>query len=199
MSRKIKSTLELAMEKAAKLPALTAEEIRRRQEKEYAPRGRAIAERFLAGDLAETRLEFELGEYRGEEGGIVRAAFLTSMCQSIDLEDAEGTARAFEGVKLLVSDDRLEESSNRLRDLFRDYQEERQREFAETERAASELLGDLGVSGSAIRLNMEQNRAWLEKRSGLMERFLPRVEEIKRALGDYLSTRSESGSASQGG
>ncbi len=199
MSRKIKSTLELAMEKAEKLPALTAEEIRRRQEKEYVPRGRAIAERFLAGDLAETRLDFELGDYRGEEGGIVREAFLTSMSQSIDLEDAEGTARAFEGVKLLVCDDRLEESSNRMRDLFRDYQEERQREFAETERAESELLGDLGVSGSAIRLNMEQNRAWLEKRSGLMERFLPRVEEVQRELSDCLSTRSESASASQGG
>jgi hypothetical protein len=186
MSRKIKSTLELAMEKAAKLPALTAEEIRQRQEKEYAPRGRAIAERFLAGDLAETRLESELSEYRGEEGKIVRGAFLASMCQVIDLEDAEGTARAFEAVKLLVCDDRLEEASNRLWDVFRDYQEERQREFAVVERAESELLRDLGVSGSAIRLNMEQNRTWLEKRSGLMQRFLPWVEEIKRELSDHL-------------
>jgi hypothetical protein len=199
MSRKIKSTLELAMEKAAKLPALTAEEIRQRQEKEYAPRGRAIAERFLAGDLAETRLDFELSEYRGEEGKIVRGAFLASMCQAIDLEDAEGTARAFEAVKLLVCDDRLEEASNRLWDVFRDYQEERQREFAEIERAESELLRDLGVSGSAIRLNMEPNRTWLEKRSVLIQRFLPRVEEIRRELSDHLSARSESGSASQRG
>ena len=104
MSKKIKSTLELALERAAKLPALTAEEIRQRLEREYAPRGRAIAERFLGGDLAETRLQTELGEFRGEEGEIVRGVFLASMRQSIDLETPERTARAFEGVKLVVAD-----------------------------------------------------------------------------------------------
>lgn len=199
MSKKIKSTLELAMEKAAKLPALTAEEIRQRLEREYAPRGRAIAERFMAGDLADTRLDFELEEFRGEEGEIVRGAFLASMSQSIDLEDPERTARVFEGVKLLVGDDRVVEASSRLRDLSRDYQEERQREFAAVDSAERGLLRDLGVSGSAIRFNMEQNRTWLHKRSGLMERFLPRVEEIRRELSDHLSAGSESGSASQSG
>ncbi len=49
MSGKIKSTLELAMEKAAKLPRLTEEEIRQRREEEYAPRGRAIAALALEG------------------------------------------------------------------------------------------------------------------------------------------------------
>jgi hypothetical protein len=199
MPKEIKSTLELALERAAKLPALTPEEIRQRLEREYAPRGRAIAERFLGGDLAETRLEIELGEFRGEEGEVVRGAFLASMRQSIDLEAPERTARAFEGVKLLVGEDRVEEASNRVRDLFRDYQEERQREFALVESAERELLREAGVSGSAIRLNMEQNQTWLEKRRRMVERFLPRLEEIRRELSDYLSDHSESGSDSQGG
>ena len=55
MSKPIKSTLELAMEKAAKLPKLTPEEIRERQEREYGPLGRAIAERFLRGELPDSR------------------------------------------------------------------------------------------------------------------------------------------------
>lgn len=196
MSKEIKSTLELALERAAKLPALTAEEIRQRLEREYAPRGRAIAERFLGGDLAETRLQTELGEFRGEEGEIVRGVFLASMRQSIDLEAPERTERAFEGVKLVVGDDRVEDASNRVRDLFREYEEERQRELAVVERAERELLREQGVSGSAVRLNVEQNRTWLEKRSRLMERFLPRLEEIRGELRDCLSARSESGSGS---
>jgi hypothetical protein len=199
MPKEIKSTLELALERAAKLPALTAEEIRQRLEREYAPRGRAIAERFLGGDLAETRLEIEIGEFRGEEGEVVRGAFLASMRQSIDLEAPERTARAFEGVNLLVGDDRVEKVSNRVRDLFRDYQEERQREFAVVEEAGRELLRDQGISGSAIRLNMEQNRNWLEKRSRMMKRFLPRLEEIRGELSDLLSPGSESGSGSRSG
>ena len=89
MSKKIKSTLELAMEKAAKLPALTAEEIRQRLEREYAPRGRAIAERFMAGDLADTRLDFELEEFRGEpavdrQSLIATLAGIASCAQSRD-------------------------------------------------------------------------------------------------------------------
>ena len=186
MSKKIKSTLELAMEKAAKIPALTEEEVRQRLEREYAPRGRVIAERFLAGDLAATRLDFELEEFRGEEGEIVRGAFLASMCQSIELEDPERAARVLEGVKLLMGDDRVEEASSRLRELIRDYQEERQREFAAVESAERELLRDLGVSGSAIRLNPRENERWRQRWSELQQAFHPKADEIKRKLTEHL-------------
>ncbi len=186
MSGKIKSTIELAMEKAAKLPRLTKEEIRQQQEKEYAPRGGAIAGRFLSGDIAEEDLEAELSRYQGEQGEIVRRAFLASLCQAIDLEDAEATARVFEGIKVLVHDDQLEETARRSSGILQDYQEQRQREFARTEQAESVNLCELGVSGSAIRLNMEQSQGWREKRSELLEEFRPRADEIKRELSDHL-------------
>jgi hypothetical protein len=186
VSGKIKSTVELAMEKAAKLPRLTKEEIRHQQEKEYGPRGRAIAGRFLAEDLAEEDLEAELSRYQGEQGEIVRGAFLASICEAIDIEDAEAIARVFEGIKTLVRDDQLEGTARRSSDILRNYQEQRQREFARTERAESVTLRELGVSGSAIRLNMEQSQGWREKRSELLEGFRPRVDEIKRELSDHL-------------
>ena len=87
-------------EKAAKLPRLTEEEIRQRREEEYAPRGRAIAELILRGDLPVDRLDVELSRYGGDEGEIVQGAFLTSLCQAIDLENAEAATRAFEGLYL---------------------------------------------------------------------------------------------------
>jgi len=186
MSGKIKSTLELAMEKAAKLPRLTKEEIRQQQEKEYAPRGRAIAGRFLAGDLAERDLDVELSRYQGKQGEIVRSAFLASMCLAIDIEDTEATDRVFEGIKALVGDHQLEEASRRLSGILRDYQEQRQREFARTEEAESAALRELGVSGSAIRLNLEQSEGWRAKRSALLEGFRPKLDEIKGELSDHL-------------
>jgi hypothetical protein len=79
MSGKIKSTVELAMERAAKLPRLTEEEIRQRRREEYGPRGRAIAQRFLGGELAETDVGAELADHRVEEGEIVREAFLATL------------------------------------------------------------------------------------------------------------------------
>jgi len=186
MSGKIKSTLELAMEKAAKLPRLTKEEIRQQQEKEYGPRGRAIAGGFLSGDLAERDLDVELSRYQGEQGEIVRSAFLASMCQAIDIEDTEATARVFEGIEVLVRDRQLEEASHRLSGILGDYQEQRRREFAKTEEAESAALRELGVSGSAIRLNLEQSEGWRAKRSALLEEFRPKLDEIKRELSDHL-------------
>ena len=197
MSKKIKSTLELAMEKAARLPKLTPEEIRQRLERDHAPRGRAIAERFLAGNLTGAQLHSELSTYAGEEGEIVREACLALMRQSIDLEDADRTARAFDGVGLLVGDECVAEASHRFGELLRDYQEQRRRAFVAAEGAESERLRGLGISGSAVRPNPEQSRIWQDRRSRLTSAFLPRLEEIRRALGDRRSARSESGSGTE--
>ena len=193
MSGKIKSTIELAMEKAARLPKLTKEERRRQQEREYAPRGRALAERFLTGDLAERDLDLERSGDQGEQREIVREAFLESLCQAIDLEDAAATARAFEGIRVLARDDEVEEAARRVSGILRDYQEERERELARAEEAETAALRELGVSGTAIRLNMERSERWRERRSDLQERYRPRVDEIKRELGDHLRRVSSPG------
>ena len=193
MSGKVKSTIELAMEKAAKLPRLTEEELRQQKEKEFGPRGRAIAGRFLAGDLADEDLDSELSRYPDEQGEVVRGAFLESMCEAIDIGEAEATARAFEGIETLVRDDRLEETSSRLRGILQDFQEQRQRELARAEQAEAVILRELGVSGSGIRLNMEQSQGWREKRSELLARFRPKLDELKRELGDHLRRVTSAG------
>ena len=157
MSGKIKSTIELAMERAAKLPRLTEEELRQQREKQYGPRGRAIAGRFLSGELETEDLEGELSSYQGEAGGIVRSAFLTSMCRAMDLEHVAATARAFEGIEALARDDQLRGASCRAGEILRDYREQSQREFARVEQTEIAALRELGISGSAIRLNLEQS------------------------------------------
>jgi hypothetical protein len=186
MSKPIKSTLELAMEKAAKLPELTREEIRERQEREYAPMGRAIAERFLTGDLAEKRLQVELFEREGEPGEIVRKAFAERMCQSIDLEDAEITTKVLEGARAIVGDEPLEETSRRLEELVRDCERQTQRELAEVEEAENARLRDLGISGSAIRVNPRASEGWPQRMGELQREFQPKLDAIRRELSDHL-------------
>jgi hypothetical protein len=177
------------MERAAKLPRLTKEEIRQRREEEYGPRGRAIAQRFLGGELAEKDVDAELAGHGEEEGEIVREVFLATLCRSIELEHPDTLTRALQGIRALVRDDRLEEASQRLDDVFGDYREERRRALAGVEETESATLRDLGVSGSAIRLDLEPNERWGEKRAELMQRFDPRVEEIKKELSGCLDAR----------
>jgi hypothetical protein len=186
MSKPIKSTLELAMEKAAKLPELTPEEIRERLEKEYTPLGRAIAERFLRGDLAEKRLQVELAPHEGERGQLVRKAFAERMGQSIDLEDAETTARVLEGAEVLVGEGVLEETGRRLDEMSREYEGRKQRELAAAEESENARLRDLGISGSAIRANPQAIESWRQRMGELQREFRPKLEEIRRELVDQL-------------
>ena len=64
----------------------------------------------------------ELFEREDEPGEIVRKAFAERMCQSIDLEDAETTAKVLEGAEALVRDERLEETGRRLDEMLREYE-----------------------------------------------------------------------------
>ena len=191
MSKPIKSTLELAMEKAAKLPDLTQEEIRERLEKECTPLGRAIAERFLSGDLAEKRLQVALLEHEDERGEIVRRAFAERMCQSIDLDDAETTTQVLEGAEALVGDGCLEETRRRLDEMLRDYEERKQRELAAAEETENARLRDLGISGSAIRPNPRASEAWRQRMNELQREFRPKLDEIRRELTDHLLRNAE--------
>jgi hypothetical protein len=191
MAKQIKSSIELAMEKMAKLPKLTKDEIRERQEKEYAPQGQALARDLLTGVLAETRLEVELFRHEGERGRIVRKAFAASLCQAINLEDAETTAKVCNAIKLLVHGDYLEEAARHLDGLdgmLRDYERQKQQELAAIEEAEGACVRDLGVSGSAIRLNPRENERWRQKWSELQQAFRPQADEIKRELTDHLAS-----------
>jgi hypothetical protein len=191
MAKQIKSSIELAMEKMAKLPKLTKDEIRERQEKEYAPQGQALARDLLTGVLAETRLEAELFKHEDERGRIVRKAFSASLCQAINLEDAETTAKVCNAIKLLVHDDYLEEAARHLDGLdgmLRDYERQKQQELAAIEEAEGACVRDLGVSGSAIRLNPRENERWRQKWSELQQAFRPQADEIKRELTDHLAS-----------
>jgi hypothetical protein len=196
MSKPIKSTLELAMEKAAKLPKLTKQEIRERQEKEFAPLGRAIARKFLTDELEETRLRTEMFEHEDERGEIVRRAFAKCICQSIDLDDAKTATKVFQGTRALAWDARFEETENRLGGIYRDYEGQRQRELAAKEAAENARVRDMGISGSAIRVNLQENESWRQRLCELRREFRPKVDEIRRELTDRLvSSCAERGGA----
>jgi len=189
MSKQIKSSIELAMEKVAKLPKLTKQEIRERQEKEYGPLGRSIARGFLTGVLAGTRLEAELFEHEGDRGEIVRKAFSEFLCQAIDLDDEETTGKVLEAIEWLVHDAQLEETAGRLRGILREYESQKQQGLATIEAAESACLRDLGVSGSAIRINPNENERWRRRRNELQQAFGPKLSGIERELTDHLLSR----------
>jgi len=186
MSKQIKSSIELAMERAAKLPKLTKQQIRERQEKEYGPLGASLARRLLTGGLSEAGLQAELFRLQDERGEIVRKAFAASLCQSIDLDDAEAMDKVLGAIEALVPDGYPEAAARRLRDILRNYERQKQQELAAVEREDGACLRALGVSGSAIRPGPRENERWRRRASELKRACDQEAEEIRRELGGHL-------------
>jgi hypothetical protein len=181
-AREIKSTLEIAMEKMAKLPRLTPEEIREQKAKEFEPRGRAIAERCLEDVLQPADLEIELAKFQDEERELVWSGLQSTLCEAVALEDMGRSRRALEGLQALRPDAGLEERTRALEAIHAEYLDQRVRTLAEIEKRESEGLRALGISGSAIRPNPEASPEAHQRLEEARQTFGARVEDLRAEI-----------------
>lgn len=184
---RVKSALEIAMERISELPELTPEEIAEQKEKEWWPVGLAISNRYLQGQIREDELEADLNGHRGEPGEIVRRAFISNMCQSIQLEDVSKADRAFDGLAVIAGEgDSLEGAQRDFLQVRREF--EREKEIV-SNKFASLLRTELengGISGSAVRPNVAGNETWKRNLSGMFRSYTPKLDKIRGRLMDRL-------------
>ena len=180
---RIKSAREIAMEKVARMPDLTPEERRQQKEREFRPRGEAIARRYLAGAIRDAALRTELGKYRGEEGRMVVAAFVSFMCQSIGLEDFDQSHRATEGMRsALANDSDLDEMRKELEETRAKFEQAARQAYLAFETKEKERLAGLGISGSAVRPNPNENEGWQQELAEIRLRCAPELDQLKAKL-----------------
>jgi hypothetical protein len=91
-------------------------------------------------------------------------------------------ARAFEAIQAVSGEGDLREASDRWAGILREYEAQKQQALLATEETESVVLGELGVSGSAIRLNLQQSESWRRRRSELQQKFRPQLEALEREL-----------------
>jgi len=179
---RIKSAREIAMEKVAKLPNLTPEEIREQKEREYIPRGEVIARKYLAKALRETDLKLELDKYQGEEAQIVRQAFLSTLGQSIGLEEADQGQRALEGMRALGMDVDYERAKEEFTEISRAFNHAQEKAFERLEEAQKEMLRRSGISGSAVRPDVTGNKDVQNELQQMRQPYESRLHELKERL-----------------
>jgi hypothetical protein len=180
--KKIKSALEIAMEKAAAMPGLTQEERAEQKEREYQPRGAAIGHRYLEGALKESDLQAELSRYRGQEGEIVKQAFLLTLNQSIKLESQDMSLRALAGIKAVAPSVDLGEIKRQIEAVFDEFTQRLEREIRRYQALEKERLQQLGIFGSAVKPNMADNQTWQEESERIQSEYNSRINEIKEKL-----------------
>lgn len=191
----IKSAFEKALERAEKLGKLSPEERRQRREEEYAPIGRALAERYLGHGYGDIFRE-EVDRYSGEEKDVVIKAALSRLVEAIELGNYEMTERAMEGILAFMAKEGVTEIRDEIIGLLGEYEEaEKERYEGEKEgieRGERELLHQLRISGSAVgEINLEASEAWKEAARELFSRYDQRLKELKVQLLEDISLSRE--------
>ena len=178
---RVKSALEIAMERLSGLPELTAEDIAEQREKEYRPVGEALANKFLQGIMDEESLPEEISRYKEDSGRIVIRALISYFCRSIQLDDLSTTVKALGGLCLLAGGrEGIQEKANAAwARILDDFQQRKKRTIQAYEVSEREKLVSLGISGSAVRPNLTENESLNKDLDDLRASLEPEVEKLR--------------------
>ena len=182
MSRKndkIKSALEIALEKARNLDGLSTEEWQRLKEKELVVAGESLARRYLDG-LPLRDLEVELGRHREGDRQRINSYLMSNLIDAIDMETTTTNMRIFDAIQHLSTEAEFVQS---IRCLIQEYEgakeKARKENLSALEAAKRNELELRGISGSAVEPAIETSPEWLQIRHQLESRCQKRLEEIK--------------------
>jgi len=165
-----------------RLPELTPEEIAEQKEKEFLPVGEALANKYMRGVDDAQDIPAELSRHQGDSGRIVRRAFISCLCRSVQLEDFQAAVKALDGLCGLAGDDMREKANASWIEILEDFQQKRNQTLRECERAEMEKLSILGISGSAVRPSLSENESLNNKLSELHRSFESDLEKLRAML-----------------
>lgn len=188
----IKSALELAMERISGMPELTPEEKAEQKERENAPIGAAMAVRYMGGALAGTELPIELKRYYGSQQQIVRRALIASLCREMRLEKGQETAlKALRGIIQIAPEKKefLEKTEKSYLQILSDFEKDKKESYGRFEASSAEKIRAFGISGSAVRLNFNENEEWSRELIRLAQAYDPRLEKLTDALIEEISPK----------
>jgi hypothetical protein len=185
---KIKSALEIAMERISGLPELTPEEIAEQKEKEYRPLGEALCQRFVGGIIGEEELRAALGRNEGEKGKIIRRACVRCLCRSVQIDDGPQSEKAIRGLASVSGESSgfWKKIGSHVRQLRYEFEQAKQTASGRYETLAREQLEKSGISGSSVKPNIAEDENWLEELRGIRENYDQKLagmrEEVLRRI-----------------
>jgi hypothetical protein len=182
---RIKSALELAMERISAMPELTPEEIAAQKEKEYGPIGTALAVKYMSGAIDAGDLPADLGRHAPDRRRVIRRALVSNLCRGILVEGAmETVMKALKGILQIAPEKRdlVAAMEEKLSEIFGEFEAAKKKGFRIFSDMAYEKLKDLGISGSAVRPNMTESEEWKEELGRIKQACEPKLENIRKVL-----------------
>lgn len=184
-NKRLKSAWEIALERAEKLGELSPEEVRAGEEAKYAPIGQSLAARYLS-ELSLRDFQFLLDKYEDQARRIVERAAALALVDAVDLNDTDAAQRAVQALQVLMPERHLADLADGARRIIEDHRHTMTERLAEHTSVVSNKvahrLQDLGIAGSAVRINPTSAPEW----QGLIEQvksdFASQLATLKQAL-----------------
>jgi hypothetical protein len=179
----LKSSWDIAQERANRLGKLSAEEKQQQERQGYRQIGQVLAQKWLDSSR-QVDMTAELNKHEEKERDIIKHALIEHLVEAIEFTTAQGmdiVKKVVEAVSSLrpESQPRAEEISQ----LVQEYEEAEQKIRQELENNYRETLHQLRISGTAVdAINIEANHQWQLAHQGLVEAFTPRLNDLKQAL-----------------
>lgn len=176
----IKSTLEIAMEKAEKLD-ISSEEMEQLKREEYILKAKGMANRYLNRGLQIEWLLKELDHFNGNQKDIILKALLSELVNAIRVsKNNERTLKAIE----ILKKDRVKPYLDAIDRLSMEFNEEKTALYKEVEEEILEKLDKAGISGTAVQPYIESDGIWHQNINRLSSKYETRLIMLKAKLLD---------------
>ena len=181
---KIKSALDIAMERAQRLGAPSEDEKRRLKEEGLAAAGVTLAKRYFSG-LPLRDIDAELARHPENESETIKRHLLSRLLDNIDIRRGAADEKVLTAIEHLTGESSMAQA---IGELFQEYGSalDKAQEGKQGELAAAKLneLRLKGISGSAVETAIESSPEWLEAQQSLESQYRERFDELKRKLSE---------------
>ncbi|MBU2512889.1 hypothetical protein KJ966_16240 [bacterium] len=174
----VKSAIELAMEKVAKMPKIDSQEIEEHKKQEFMAVGEGLANQLLKGTLRRKNLQAELGKYDENKRKLVINSLLQVLKKTVNFEDPSVNQLVFEIIAEIEPKTNIEKINEELSLLIDDYQQQKQLDYALLVKEERNRLKEMGISGSAITPNIHETEIWKNKLGEILSSYQEKLEVI---------------------
>lgn len=176
---RVKSALEIALEKAGKLGGLSKEEKRKLRAEELARTAQVLAQRYFDG-LPQREMAEDLAKRSEEEREIIIQHLKLRLLDEINIGYTATYKRILSAIEETLKDPELaQKTGNLLREYEGELNRLRHENYSSLEATILRDLAQKGISGSAVVPAIETSPDLINIKQGLTAKFKKRLEQLK--------------------